>query len=78
MTGRAHRQQEFISILDKTSATKIHCHIPHSVLFFKVKPPLPDKAVYHGNKEIDRLRNRYPVEFPALYSLFQAIVKIGL
>ena len=72
------RQVKPISILDKTSAAKINCNISHPVNLFKVKPPLPDKPVYHGNKEIDRLINRNLVEFSALYSLFQAIVKISL
>jgi hypothetical protein len=63
---------------DKAFATKIYCHIPHPFNLFKVKPPLSCKPIYHGNKEVDRLRDRDPVEFLALYSLFQAIVKICL
>jgi hypothetical protein len=68
----------FQSVLDKTSAAKIHYHIPQSVILFKVKPPLPENPVYHGNKEIDRPGDRDSIEFPALYSLFQAMVKISL
>ena len=78
MTSRANSQKEPISIPDKTSATKIHRHIPQIALFFKVKPTLPYKPVYHGNNEIDCPGDRNPVEFPGLYPLFKAICKIGL